>query len=101
MESVLDQVERGESLAWAARAVGGLPRTFTWGLEVGERRGDLPRILDELADLYTVELELTQEAFLALLGPVAIILVGNIVGAVVVWMMLLIREIQNEAMRGL
>lgn len=70
----------GEKVSDAARKTGFFPETLVWKLGFGEKKGDLPSALEELAGFYESETNLASERFQTILGPSVVGVAGLVVG---------------------
>jgi MSHA biogenesis protein MshG len=73
------QLEAGEPLSRAAEAVGIFPPLAIQMMEVGEETGELPRLLDEIADFYRRDVDYTLKNLSTLIEPVLMVVVGGMV----------------------
>jgi general secretion pathway protein F len=64
-------------------------------VRVGERSGELPGMLGTLAQLYQQAGRNRMKQFLALLEPVAILLIGTVIGVIMVAVILGITSLSN------
>jgi len=71
-----DAVERGDPLSRAAATVGMFPPLVLQMMSVGEETGDLPDLLNEVADFYQREVDYALKNLSAMIEPVMVIAVG-------------------------
>jgi len=90
-----DDVRAGKRLAEALEAHGVLPALGISMVRVGERSGELPRMLGTLAQLYQQAGRNRMKQFLALLEPAAILLIGSVIGVIMVAVILGITSLSN------
>lgn len=95
MEQVSKDVRGGSSLSDALRAHRALNNTGYDLVAVGEASGELPRLLDALARLYETTGRDRMKRVLQLIEPVAIIVIGGIIGMIVTSIILAITSIND------
>ncbi|MFA9462294.1 type II secretion system F family protein [Thiohalorhabdus sp. Cl-TMA] len=79
VEQIRNGVERGDSLANAARRSGVFPATVLQMLEVGEETGALDEMMEQVAAYYEREADLKIGNLSALIEPVLIAVIGAMV----------------------
>lgn len=84
---VMEEVEAGTELSAALRHFSILPQAFLDIARVSEESGTIPRLLQWLADLYEMEVELALAEYLAWIQPLVMLIVGVVVGACVLALM--------------
>jgi len=72
-------ITEGQSISAPLKASGQFPPLVTHMIAIGERTGELERMLTSVADAYEDEVEATISALTSLLGPLMIMLMGGIV----------------------
>ncbi len=72
-------IQEGQSIAVPLKASGQFPPMVTHMISIGERTGELERMLTIVADAYEDQVEATISALTSMLGPVMIMLIGGIV----------------------
>ena len=70
-----------------------LPRTFIKMIAVGEASGKLDEIMEELANSYSDEIETQTKIMTSIVEPLAILLVGGVLGLIAIAILLPIFEI--------
>lgn len=88
-------IREGESLAGPLEKSGHFPPVVTRMIAVGERSGQLESMLDTVAETYETEVELKVERLTRLMEPLAILLMGGVVGFIVFSILMPILEM-NE-----
>jgi general secretion pathway protein F len=83
-----DAVREGESLAEPLRRSGVFPPMLAQMAAVGERSGELEKMLSRVAETYEHQVELRIAGLLSLLEPVMILLMGTAVGFIVLAILL-------------
>jgi MSHA biogenesis protein MshG len=73
------QLESGEPLSSAAEAVRIFPPLAIQMMEVGEETGELPRLLDEIADFYRRDVDYTLKNLGSLIEPLMMVVIGGLV----------------------
>ena len=53
-------------------------------MSAGEETGSLPKMLDELADFYETQVEISMKALAELVEPIIIIVVGLMIGTLII-----------------
>lgn len=80
-----EKIKKGINLSQTLREYGGLfPPMVTEMVMVGERTGEIDKLLDELAKFYSNEVDKTMKNFSTIIEPVIIILLGLGVGGIAV-----------------
>jgi len=78
-----DSITEGASIAAPLRASGEFPPLVTHMIEVGERSGELERMLGKVADTYDEQVETTVTRLTALLEPLLILIMVGIVVVII------------------
>lgn len=84
LRKVADRIEGGESLAAALRSDGMLPEIAVRLVDAGEKGGNLPEMLDEIAAYSEDDLRHRIKVLTALFEPLMMLFVGLVVGILVV-----------------
>lgn len=92
------ELERGRTLADALRELAWFPASRVNLVRVGERSGELPKTLATLGAMHTDAARGRQRRLLALIEPVAILLIGAVVGFVMVAVMSAITSVNSIAL---
>ncbi|MBQ7529647.1 type II secretion system F family protein [bacterium] len=79
---VQKELKEGTRLSEPMKESAIFPPMVTQMVAVGEETGNLPTLLDKLADFYDVEVEHTLEALTSMLEPLMIFFMGGVVGFV-------------------
>lgn len=90
-------VRSGRTLADALEEQGTLSPTGYSLVRVGEQSGELPAMLKSLATLYQESGRTRMKQFLALLEPVAILLIGGVIGIIMTGIILAITSANDIA----
>lgn len=93
LEAALREVRRGRALSAVLGEQGWLGPTQVNLIRVGERSGELPRMLRSLGTLETQRARQQVKALLALLEPVAILGIGAAIGLIMAAVMLAITSL--------
>jgi MSHA biogenesis protein MshG len=88
VERIRDAVERGEPVSRAAASVGMFPPLVLQMMGVGEETGNLPELLDEVADFYEREVDFKLKNLSSAIEPILVIAVGGIVCVLALGVML-------------
>ncbi|HLY11536.1 MAG TPA: type II secretion system F family protein [Planctomycetota bacterium] len=78
VDQLIRRTREGESLSSALFYTPFFPRTFAWGISLGEENGEVPKTIDTFTALYTAEMERNFEVLIDILTPLGILAVGNI-----------------------
>ena len=78
-----DNIREGQGIAPALKLSGQFPPLVTHMIAVGERSGQLERMLTDVADAYDREVNTALERMTALLEPLMIVLMGGSVGFII------------------
>ena len=92
---VTKAVKNGRSLADALQESGAITATGYGLIKVGERSGELPNMLNSLAILYTESGRERMKRFLALLEPIAILVIGAVIGIIMTGIILAITSVND------
>lgn len=105
LESLRDRLEQatklvrsGHSLSSAIGAQQAFSSTALSLIQVGEDSGELPTMLRSLATLYEDTARQRMKQFLLMLEPIAILLIGVVVGGIVAAIMLAITSVNQVAL---
>ena len=98
----LDQVEKlvrsGQSLSEAMRNQRAFTATAISLIQVGQESGELASMLESLAALYQESGQQRMRRFLLLLEPIAILMIGIVIGGIVTAIMLAITSVNQVAL---
>lgn len=72
-------IQEGQSIAVPLKQSGQFPPMVTHMITIGEKTGELERMLTIVADAYEDQVEATISAMTSILGPVMIMLIGGVV----------------------
>ena len=96
LERVHDRVRDGEPLSVPLEQSGVFPQMVTSMIQVGEETGQLPEMLNRVADIYDEEVDNAVGALTSIIEPVLIVFLAVVVGTIVLAMFLpLIAMIQR------
>jgi len=90
-----DKIIEGSSISLGMAASGVFPNMVSKMVDVGEKSGSLPKVLDKASSYYENKMDSTITTLLGLLGPFVIVFVGGIVLIVVVALYLPIFSMSN------
>lgn len=85
---VHDRVRDGEPLSIPLEQTGVFPQMVTSMIQVGEETGQLPEMLNRVADIYDEEVDNAVTALTSIIEPVLIVFLAVVVGAIVLAMFL-------------
>jgi general secretion pathway protein F len=97
LAGVARELERGRTLSEVLGAKGWFPPARLNLIRVGERSGELPRMLATLGEMETEAARLLQKRVLALIEPLAIIAIGAVIGFIMVAVMMAITSLNSVA----
>lgn len=80
-------VRQGSKLSEALVEVNSLPSMAMRMIKMGEETGDLPTLLERIAEFYESKLQRSLDRIVAIVGPGAIIIISVVVGGLVVSVM--------------
>jgi general secretion pathway protein F len=92
------ELERGRTLADVLAAQGWFPPARLNLIRVGERSGELPRMLATLGAMETDTARTLQKRALALIEPAAILIIGVVIGVIMVAVMMAITSLNTVAL---
>lgn len=95
LDQAMGEVRRGRALSDIFTEQGWLGPTQANMVRVGERSGELPRMLRSLGQQQSAEARQRIKAMLALLEPVAILIIGVVIGIIMVAVMLAITSLNT------
>lgn len=95
LQPALREIRSGKKIADAIEATRLLNVSGLNLIRVGERSGELPKMLRTLAQLYENAGRQRLKRFLVLLEPAAILLIGGVIGFIMVAIMLAITSLSN------
>jgi len=91
------ELERGRSFSEVLGTKGWFPAARLNLVRVGERSGELPRMLSTLGEMETEAARLLQKRVLALIEPAAILIIGAVIGFIMVAVMMAITSLNSVA----
>ena len=97
LEQVIVDVRSGAPLSEALEKRGALTPTSYNLLRVGEHSGELAQMLGVLATLYEENSARRMKRFLALIEPVAVLLIGGFLGVIMIGIILAITSVNDIA----
>jgi len=97
---IREAVERGDPVSRAAGSVGMFPPLVLQMMSVGEETGDLPALLDEVADFYEREVDYKLKTLSSAIEPILVVAVGGIVCILALGVMLPMWEMISKVGHG-
>lgn len=88
LERVHDRVRDGEPLSVPLEQSGVFPQMVSSMIQVGEETGQLPEMLNRVADIYDEEVDNAVSALTSIIEPVLIVFLAVVVGTIVLAMFL-------------
>jgi len=95
MQEVIRQVRAGKSVSTALDETNILNRTGINLIKVGERTGRAAEMLGSLASLYEENSKNRMKKLMALIEPVAILLIGSVIGVIILGIILAITSVND------
>ncbi len=95
VETVAKEVEGGQGLGMVLSKSKVFPNLFTQMVKVGEKSGELEKMLKKAADVYENEIESSVMNITSMLEPVMILIMGIIVAFIVISICLPIFEMNQ------
>lgn len=93
--AVHDRVKEGAPVAQPLEATGVFPPMVTSMIDVGEHTGQLPDMLNKVADIYEDEVDTAVAGLSSLIEPILILFLAVVVGTIVIALFLpIIRIVQ-------
>ncbi len=77
-------IEGGDNISYAFESTGHFGHSFCWILGTAEERGEVDRALLDLADSFESSMGRTQRTIMTFVGPLAVIVLGFLIGSIVV-----------------
>ena len=88
VQDVHDSVKEGETIVAPLDASRVFPPMVISMVDVGEKTGDMPQMLEKIADTYDEEVDRAVESLTSLIEPIMIVFLAVIVGGIVIAMFL-------------
>jgi len=88
VQEVHDSVKEGETIVAPLEASRVFPPMVISMVDVGEKTGDMPQMLEKVADTYDEEVDRAVESLTSLIEPIMIVFLAVIVGSIVIAMFL-------------
>jgi general secretion pathway protein F len=88
IDGATKNISEGQSIAAPLKASGQFPPLVTHMIAIGERTGELERMLTTVADAYEDQVEATVSTLTSLLAPVMILVMGGIIFLVALGLLL-------------
>ena len=79
-----EQIIEGSSISQGMAECELFPEMVSRMVEVGEKSGSLPKVLEKAGRYYETKMDAAISTFLSLLGPIVIVVVGGLVLVIVV-----------------
>jgi general secretion pathway protein F len=95
VEQTRDNVREGASIADPLRRSGQFPPLVTHMIAIGERTGELERMLDHVADAYDAQVENRLSTLTTLLEPIMILVMAGVVSFIVISILLPILQLNQ------
>jgi len=95
INSAAKNIAEGQSIAAPLKASGQFPPLVTHMIAIGERTGELERMLTVVADSYEDQVEATISAMTSLLAPVMIMVIGGTIFVVAVGLLMPMMDLSS------
>lgn len=95
IETARENITEGQSIAQPLRKSGEFPPLVIHMIAIGEKTGELPQMLRNIAESYEEQVNTRIEGMTALLEPLMIIGMGGVVGFIVLAIFIPLLEISN------
>lgn len=89
-------IQEGQSIAKPFKDSGQFPPMVIHMIQVGERTGELERMLNLIADAYEGEVETTIKGVTSLLGPLTILVMGGVIFVVALGLLLPMQQLSRS-----
>lgn len=99
LDYVHDRVKEGESVAAPLEQAKVFPAMVTSMVDVGEETGELPEMLNTIADTYEEDVDNSVSAFTSVIEPIMIVCLAFVVGIIVIALFLPIKDIIERMQR--
>jgi len=96
VEVASEQIQEGRSIASPLEESGVFPPMVTHMISVGEETGNLPDLLNRIANFYEEEVETLSKTLTSMIEPLLLIVVGVVVGIMLVALYLPIFTVITE-----
>ncbi len=83
IEKARDSVKEGESIAAPLKRTGHFPPIVTHMISIGEKSGQLEKMLENVSTSYDVQIEAKLRAMTSLIEPLIIVIMGGVVASIV------------------
>jgi general secretion pathway protein F len=88
IQSATKNIAEGQSIAAPLKASGQFPPLVTHMIAIGERTGELERMLTSVANAYEEQVDATVSTLTSLLAPLMILLMGGVIFLVALGLLL-------------
>lgn len=100
IESTRDAVKEGASLAEPLKRSGEFPPLVTHMIGIGEKTGELERMLERVADTYETQVDMQIGRLMGILEPAMLLFMGLVVGGMVISVVLPMLKLTETAAGG-
>ncbi|MDR2870693.1 MAG: type II secretion system F family protein [Deferribacteraceae bacterium] len=88
LSNIREQVQAGVKFSQAVKAADIFPELFPAALTTGESSGNMPELIERVSQFYSKRIDTFTTAFLSIIEPLFIIILGVMIGFVVIAIML-------------
>lgn len=94
-----ENITEGQSIAEPLRKSGQFPAMMIHMISIGEKTGELPEMLENVAETYEEQVNTQIEAFTSLLEPIMIVGMGGAIGFIVLSVFMPLMDMSNISKR--
>jgi general secretion pathway protein F len=95
IENTRDQVREGAPVGETLKKSGEFPPMVTHMISIGEKTGDLEKMLERIADTYDADVDNTLSTLTTLLEPIMILVMAGVVSFIVMSILLPIMQLNQ------
>jgi general secretion pathway protein F len=92
-----DNLKQGKDMSSALIESGQFPKMATQMIKMGEETGKMEEMLERTANTYDKQLKITIERMLAMLEPILIVLMGNLIAGIIISILSAILSVNDLA----
>ncbi|MCB9073495.1 MAG: type II secretion system inner membrane protein GspF [Bdellovibrionaceae bacterium] len=95
IDQARDNIREGESIAVPLKKSGHFPPIVIHMVSIGEKTGELEKMLNQVADTYDFQVKNQVDGLTALMTPVMLILMGGVIGFIVIAVLVPMMDMMN------
>lgn len=100
VQAAAANIQEGQSIATPLKESGQFPPMVTHMISIGERTGELERMLGVVSDSYDSQVEATMNGLTSILGPLLIMVMGGIIFVVALGLLMPMMNISSMIRNG-